>query len=124
MKLLGRRRPGPDPVGTEFDQDTAHALAVVTLLTSGRVADVDLAGRLVDELLTADDGAQRMAQGMAAVSGGLLALLEFFASVPASHALAELGRAIAEATEAQDPRPWPPARPGGAAAIPEPGGSR
>lgn len=93
----------PPSAMLEFDQDTAEALAVVTLLASGRAGDVNLAQKVLDELLTAPDGARRVARGMASVSGGLLALNEFFSGVPASRALQELGRVIAQATDG-DPR--------------------
>ena len=85
----------------EFDQDAAEALGVVTLLATGRVEDADLAERMLDDLLAEPDGARRVVRGMASVSGGLLALLEFFGAVPASRSLGELGRAIANATDAE-----------------------
>lgn len=84
----------------EFDRDAAEALGIVTLLASGTAKDAHLAGQLLDELLSAPGGPQDVVRGLAAVCGGLLALLEFHGSVSPRRALGEIGHAIAEATTA------------------------
>jgi hypothetical protein len=79
----------------ELDAAAADGLALITLLTSGVAADVDLAEALLDEF--APDADRRIVRGLASVAAGLLALLEFYGGIDPQSAVRLLGSAIAQA---------------------------
>ena len=80
-----------------LDAATAEALAVVTLYTSGRPADAELAARELDELVTDRQLSARMTGGLVAACAALLALHEYRTGTPPEEALRELGRLVAQA---------------------------
>jgi hypothetical protein len=82
----------------ELDDASAEALAVLTLLTTGDPRDVERAGLLVDEAFGRAGGAQRLVDGLSAVSAALLVLLEFHGACPVEEGLREVGRLIAQAS--------------------------
>ncbi|HEX9530169.1 MAG TPA: hypothetical protein VF954_03455 [Acidimicrobiales bacterium] len=100
MPSTRRSRPALDRL-LAFDEDAAEAVAVMTLLSSGRPEDQALGASLLADLLARPNGAERAGRGLASVAGGLLALLEFYGGVPPAEALRELGRLVAEAVAAE-----------------------
>jgi hypothetical protein len=94
----GRRSQLSVGLGPQFDTAAGEAHAVVTLLATGEPGDVQMASRVLNEMMATPGGEWRAARGLSSVCAGLLALLEFYGRVPPERGLRELGRLIAEAS--------------------------
>jgi hypothetical protein len=60
-----------------FDEEAAHAVALVTLYLDASAPAAELARHLVEELTSRSDGTARTVGGIVALCGALLALHEF-----------------------------------------------
>jgi hypothetical protein len=82
----------------QFDETTADALSIVTLLSRGRPEDAELAAQLLRQATSAAVGPWPVTEGLLSICGALLALLEFHAGQSPDATLQELGRLVADAT--------------------------
>ncbi|HEY2427583.1 MAG TPA: hypothetical protein VGI06_01535 [Acidimicrobiales bacterium] len=81
----------------QLDEAAARALAVVTLVATGRPGDEELASDLVTEATGRAGGAEELIGGFVSLCATLVVMLEFEAHLPPPQALREAGRLIAEA---------------------------
>jgi len=79
----------------EFDQATAHAVALMTLYVGTTADDDTRAGTMLDEFLAMRDGPHRTVAGFETLCGALLVLLELETGVTPEAVLQRVGAMIA-----------------------------